>query len=109
MDEEHPGEPVPLIVQHDGTPDDLLAFVRESGGVVEREFHIVPAIDIEVPASAIIRLASQNDVEWISLDAPVQSTDAGGGGAAYISTTYPFSVNAPDAWRIATGGGVTVA
>ena len=85
VDEEHPGEPVPLIVQHDGTPDDLLAFVRESGVVVEREFHIVPAIDIEVPASVINRLAGQNDVEWISLDAPVQSTDAGGGGGVTVA------------------------
>ncbi|MCH8025751.1 MAG: S8 family serine peptidase [Chloroflexi bacterium] len=109
--EEHPGEPVPLIVQHDGTPDDLLAFVRESGGVVEREFHIVPAIDIEVPANVVNGLAGQGDVEWISLDAPVTSTAVSGSpDPNALATAYPFAVGATDAWFAGfTGAGVTVA
>ena len=109
--EEHPGEPVPLIVQHDGTPANLLAFVRESGGVVEREFHIVPAIDIEVPANVVNGLAGQGDVEWISLDAPVTSTAVGGSpDPNALATAYPFAVGATDAWFAGfTGAGVTVA
>ncbi len=105
--EEHPGEPVPLIVQHDGTPDDLLSFVRRSGGAIEREFDIIPAVDLEIPAGLVDDLARQDDVTWVSLDAPVMSTAVA--SASSVGTAYPFAVNAPQTWPTATGAGVTVA
>ncbi|MCH8949874.1 MAG: S8 family serine peptidase, partial [Chloroflexi bacterium] len=112
--EEHPGEPVPLIVQHDGTPDDLLAFVRESGGVVEREFHIVPAIDIEIPANVVNGLGGQGDVEWISLDAPIVSTHLADDGETLptgkkVENIFPKTVNADEVWNDFAGEGITVA
>lgn len=110
--EEHPGEPVPLIVQHDGTPDDLLAFVRESGGSVEREFHIIPALDVEMPAGLVDDLARQDDVNWVSLDAPVRSTGepAGPVDKSNLATAYPVAVKAEDPWQKGVyGSGVTVA
>lgn len=104
----HPGEPVPLIVQHDGTPDDLLAFVRDSGGAVEREFHIIPALDVEMPADLVDDLARQGDVNWVSLDASVQSTGTLTDSSA-LATVYPQAIKAPQAWQSTTGTGVTVA
>ena len=106
--EEHPGQPVPLIVQHDGTPDDLLAFVRDAGGGVERDFHIIPALDIDLPADQLGDLARQDDATWISLDAPVQST--GTLNVSGLSQVYPYAVNANDPWQKGVyGSGVTVA
>jgi len=106
--EEHPGQPVPLIVQHDGTPDDLLAFVRDAGGAVERDFHIIPALDIDLPAGQVDDLARQDDATWISLDAPVQST--GTLNVSGLSQVYPYAVNANDPWQKGVyGSGVTVA
>ncbi|OGO53223.1 MAG: hypothetical protein A2148_01790 [Chloroflexi bacterium RBG_16_68_14] len=113
--EEHPGQPVPLIVQHDGTPDDLLAFVTQSGGTVEREFHIIPALDVEVPAGQVDDLARQDGVAWLSLDAPVVSAHAGDGENENLPTpkklanAFPAAVAATKVWNSFAGAGVTVA
>ena len=68
---QHPGKPVPLIVQHTGAADDIEAFIRGSGGTVEREFHIIPALDISLPSDRLAQLAARADVNWIGLDVPV--------------------------------------
>ncbi|MEX0786900.1 MAG: S8 family serine peptidase [Dehalococcoidia bacterium] len=110
--EEHPDELVPLIVQHDGTPDDLLTFVEQAGGDVEREFHMLPAIDIDLPADQVDDLASQGDVSWVSLDAPIQSTGAPPGlvDKSNLADPYPVAVKAEDPWAKGVyGSGVTVA
>jgi serine protease AprX len=106
--QDHPGAPVPLIVQHDGTPEGLVEFVRASGGAVEREFDIIPALDVEVPAGRLEELARHGDVAWISLDAPVFSTAAPSSPSS-IAVAFPAAVNAPQAWSSSTGAGVTVA
>ncbi|MCH7811183.1 MAG: S8 family peptidase [Chloroflexi bacterium] len=110
--EEHPAEPVPLIVQHDGTPDDLLAFVQRAGGTVEREFHIIPALDVAIPADSLNALARQSDVVWLSLDAPLLSAGKGNEplpNPRKLANTFPAAVGATAVWEDYAGDGVAVA
>ncbi len=109
--QDNPGETVPVIIQHTGDADAVADLVRRSGGSVEQEFHIIPALDAEIPASAIDDLGASENVFWVSLDAPVQST---GGDtevtAAAVAQAYPFAVGANYAWEAGfLGTGVTVA
>ena len=112
--EQNPGEPVPLIVQHTGQPDGLLQFVRASGGTVEREFHIIPAVDVAIPATTVDDLARRTDVNWISLDAPVQSAHLPGDGEKLpdprkLRNAFPAAITATKVWSQYAGAGVTVA
>lgn len=104
----NPGQDTPVIVQT-GDSDAVAEFIRSSGGTVEREFEIMPIVEADVSADFIARLAGHPDVVWVSLDAPVVST----GSAVktkHLATTYPYSVNADDAWgKGYTGAGVGVA
>lgn len=111
---EHPGQPVPLIVQHDGTPDGLLSFVRTSGGSIEREFHIIPAVDLSIDADLVDDVARQDDVNWVSLDAPVQSAHGGADSEQLpnprkLANAFPAAVAATNVWSQFAGAGVTVA
>jgi serine protease AprX len=107
--QENPGEPVPVIIQHDGDSGAVADLVRRNGGSVEREFHIIPALDAEIPASAIDDLGAGEHVAWVSLDAPVQSTTSSVTASA-VAQAYPFAVGANNAWEQGyLGTGVTVA
>jgi hypothetical protein len=65
---EHPGEPVPLIVQHTGETDSLESFVRSSGGTVERQFRIIPALDVSLPSDRLAQLVARKDVSLVALN-----------------------------------------
>jgi hypothetical protein len=69
---QHPGEPVPLIVQHTGQVDSLESFVRSSGGTVERDFRIIPALDVSLPSDRLAQLFARKDVSLIALNAPAR-------------------------------------
>jgi serine protease AprX len=109
--QKHPGQPVPLIVQHNGSADGLDSFVRASGGTVEREFHIIPAFDVNVPAGTVDGLARRDDVNWVSLDAPVASTAAIEQlpDPRKLKNAFPAAVAATKVWDQYAGAGVTVA
>lgn len=109
---EHPGAQVPLVVQHDGDGDGLASFIRASGGTVERDFDIIPALDVTVSADELPVLARRGDVNWISLDAAVGSTGgpAGPVSKSNLATAYPVAIKAEDAWQKGFyGSGVAVA
>ncbi len=109
----NPGRDVPILVQTDGDSDAVADFIRSSGGTVQRQFQIIPAIEADVSPAFVSTLAGHSDVAWVSLDAPVVST--GGGDPVdtkNLATAYPYAVNAPDVWNgdvSRTGRGVTVA
>jgi len=109
--QQHPGQPVPLIVQHTGDPDGLESFVRSSGGTVEREFHIIPALDVSLPSGRLAQLAARSDVNWVSLDAPVASaaTNEPLPNPSKLKNTFPASVTATKVWSQYAGQGVGVA
>jgi serine protease AprX len=102
---------VPLIVQHTGDPDGLESFVRSSGGTVEREFHIIPALDVSLPSDRLAQLAARSDVNWVSLDAPVASAAANEPlpDPKKLKNAFPAAVTATKVWDQYAGAGVTVA
>src|SRR3990172_7364555 len=106
---EHPGEPVPVLIQTTSDSAAIADQIESSGGVVSRQFGIISAVEASVPASTVATLASQSGVAWVSLDAPVAST-----GSVVdlkkLATTYPLSVGANDPWSKGySGAGVGVA
>ncbi|MBI1886657.1 MAG: S8 family peptidase [Chloroflexi bacterium] len=107
--QEHPGRNVPVIVQTSGQGD-AVAAIDAAGGIVQRQFEIIPALEAEIPASGLTSLSQDSSVAWVSLDAPVVST--GFIDFSNLASVYPFAVNAPSVWNAATprtGQGVGVA
>ncbi len=106
---EHPGEPVPVLIQTESEASTVAGFIESSGGEVSRQFNVISAVEASVPASFVATLAAQPGVAWVSLDAPVAST-----GAVVdlkkLATTYPLSVGADDPWSKGySGAGIGVA
>src|SRR3990172_7578766 len=106
---EHPGEPVPVLIQTTSDSAAIADQIESSGGVVSRQFGIISAVEASVPASTVATLASQSGVAGVSLDAPVAST-----GSVVdlkkLATTYPLSVGANDPWSKGySGAGIGVA
>ena len=107
----HPGESVPIIIQTDATTDPL-ELVRDSGGDVTSVLGMIHSVAAEVPAERIDQLVGAEGVRWVSLDAPVVSTD-GGGGSGSSSPTNVFRAevqadNAGNAGILGQGVGVAV-
>ena len=77
----------------------------------QEEFGFIKSLVLEVPQRAVLALAHNPNVRYISPDGPVQRTI----DASQLKTTYPQDVNAPSVWNSgststqATGSGVTVA
>lgn len=69
----NPGQDVPVIVQAKGDVDEVAAAITRAGGTVKRQFHIIPAVQAEVPSDGLGSLAKNPAVGWISLDAPVNA------------------------------------
>ena len=118
--QEHPGEPVPVIVQAEQL-EGTAAAIRQHGGTVERELALIQSIDATVPPGALGAIAADDAVAWISLDASVATAD-GGSGSTWTSSNsgsgsglsggnaYPYTVDADDAWSQGyIGAGVAVA
>ncbi len=109
----NPGQDVPVLVQTDGDSDAVADFILSSGGTVQRQFQIIPAVEADVSPSFVSILSAHSDVAWISLDAPVVSTGKGDPvDTKDLATAYPYAVNAPEVWNgdvSRTGRGVTVA
>jgi serine protease AprX len=83
------------------------AAVRAAGGDVTGMLPIIRGLAVRLPGEARARLADDPSIAAIDLNAPIRSQwdrlDAN------LSTSYPISVFAPQAWRTATGSGVGVA
>jgi len=104
---QNPGQDVPVLVQTSDSAS-VSDLITSSGGAVRRQFSIVPVVEAEVPASFVSTLAAQHGVDWISLDAPVQS--AASVDTSNLASAYPFAVNANDPWSKGyTGAGIGVA
>ena len=105
-----PGERVPVIVQSEDP--NLVRWVTDHGGTVERQFDIIGGFEAEMPIEAVRALDLTDGAGWISLNAPMQTSDRPEGGvdASRLTTVYPSAVGAPRAWRHGvTGDRVTVA
>ncbi|MGB3904703.1 MAG: S8 family peptidase [Anaerolineae bacterium] len=77
MAAEHPDEVVGVIVQKLRQDGDVEALVVGLGGEVTKDLHIINAFAAELPAKAVLDLATAPGVRWVSYDGPVTS-------AAYV-------------------------
>src|SRR3990172_6911531 len=105
-----PGDRVPVIVQSEDPT--LAGWVTDHGGTVVRQFDIVGGFEAEMPIEAVRSLDFTDRADWISLDAPVVTSDRPHRGvdSSHLESVYPAATGAPQVWRRgATGEDVTVA
>lgn len=96
-----PHELIRLIVQKEATATDLNAQITYLGGAVIDDLHIINALSIELPSSAIPQLAATDGVRWISLDAPIKRTSVS--EAVDVEPNWTHQVMLP---IIGTGSGM---
>ena len=95
-----PQKRVEVIVQLDqGTTRAAAApLIRELGGKVTRDLHIINAVVAELPAAGARELASRSEVRAVSLNAAAKSQAIGDGTA----TSYNQSIQSPYLWNTRT-------
>ena len=73
----NPGRDVPVLVQTDGDTETVAEFIDSSGGTVQSESPVIPAVEADVSADFVSTLSDHPDVVSISLDAPVAPSGDG--------------------------------
>jgi serine protease AprX len=98
-----PHERVEVIVQlNPGTARGAAApLVRELGGKVTRDLHIINAVAAELPAAGARELASRPEVRAVSPNAATKPQATGDG----LSTSYNASIQTPYLWNTYRGNG----
>src|SRR4051794_14755750 len=107
-----PGKRVEVIVQlNPGTTRaDAAPIVRELGGTVTRDLHIINAVVVKLPAAGARELASRPSIRAVSLNGAIKPQ-----GGDLLATSFNHSIQSPDVWSghgaaaVATGAGVGVA
>src|SRR5438045_3647739 len=89
----HPGEAVPVIVQTAPSADPVRT-VDAAGGQVYSELGFIHGVAAAVPSDGLDALASAGDVSWISLDAPVSSTDGGSSSTTQLVNVFNQEIQA---------------
>jgi serine protease AprX len=108
---------VRVIVQKANRTISAESFVEKLGGLIINDLHIINAFAAEIPVRALVPLSTQESVQWVSLDAPVESsygtfetletteledfTDDN----TFLETTYAYKLH----YQGITGQGITVA
>ncbi|MBI3974752.1 MAG: S8 family peptidase [Chloroflexi bacterium] len=107
-----PSRKVRVLVQkttHRASSEAIARAVKGHAHVIE-EFGFIKTLVLEVPQRAVLQLARNPNVRYISPDGPVKKN---GIGTSQLRTSYPFTTNATKVWNDlilgATGKGVTVA
>ena len=107
--ERSPRKHVEVIVQLDEgmTRAAVAPLVRELGGKVTRDLHIINAVAAELPAAGAAKLASRPEVRAVSPNAGTKPQAMGDG----LATSYNASIQTPHLWNTyrGTGRGVGVA
>jgi serine protease AprX len=98
-----PHKRVEVIVQlNPGTTRGAAApLVRELGGKVTRDLHIINAVAAELPAAGARELASRPEVRAVSPNAATKSQATGDG----LATSYNASIQTPYLWNTYRGNG----
>ena len=109
--EAHPATPVPAIVQARGQTPQLAERLRSDGATDVVELPMIGAVAATLTPAQVSRLGTNPDVEWITLDARMVSSDQPGTTEpSKLATAYPAAAGVPPAWQAGlTGEGVTVA
>lgn len=109
---ETPNQQVRVIVQKQGQNDFVESMAEALGGVVVRDLYIINAVVLDMAAGQVVELATNQWVRFISLDAPVESTDgvASGKPNSQEDNYYLDTTNAHEVWDMGyTGAGIGVA
>ena len=69
-----PHQMVSVIIQKNGDDKELEALVSQRTGVVTQDLHILNAFAAQLPAETALKLASDLDMRWISLNTAVESS-----------------------------------
>ena len=98
-----PHKRVEVIVQlNPGTARGAAApLVRELGGKVTRDLHIINAVAAELPAAGARELASRPEVRAVSPNAATKPQATGDG----LATSYNASIQTPYLWNTYRGNG----
>lgn len=110
----HVGEPVPVIIQTTGSTYPA-AVARAAGAEVRSQLGLIHAVAADVPADRLEALSADANVHWVSLDAPIVSTDGPGQSgtgdqSGTPSSVYPQEIAADTQWRAGISGqGIGVA
>ena len=107
--ERTPGKRVEVIVQLNAGTERAAAapLVRELGGRVTRDLHIINAVVAKLPAAGARELASRPEVRAVSPNGAIKPRALGDG----LATSFNQSIQAPYLWNTyrGTGRGVGVA
>jgi serine protease AprX len=102
--ERSPNQRVEVIVQLDqGVARAAAAapLVRELGGKVTRDLHIINAVAAELPAAGAAELASRPEVRAVSPNAGTKPQAVGDG----LATSFNASIQSPHLWNTYGGSG----
>lgn len=68
-----PADKIDVIVTFEGRPGAMQHnAVAQHGGAVKREFQSIPGMALSLPAQAVEALSRRGDVEYVTLDMPVE-------------------------------------
>ncbi len=105
-----PDRVVSVIVQKKSPAISSAALARSAGATKFKEFSFINGVVMEVPQRAVLALAKQPGVRYVSYDAPVRHRSI---DASNLQETYESTLGTPEIWndliQPATGRGVTVA
>ncbi len=102
--EEHPDDVFMVIIQREVKNKDLKddepeTAVVKAGGKVKKQLKMIESFSAELTGKEIEKLARHPKVRWISLDAPVVSTQTGGATVRDQFNTASYSNNdGSEAW-----------
>src|SRR3990172_5229386 len=88
-----PDSLVAVIVQKANASGAAEALVARLGGTITKDLHIINAFAAEMTASAARELAASPSVRWVSLDAPVRSSQATAGFTTWATSLGTVTSN----------------
>jgi serine protease AprX len=116
MAAQQPNQLVSVIVQKTAKDDRVEKAASALGGKVTWDLHIINAVALEMETQAAVQLGSVDGVRWVSLDAPMISTDCTADcltSDVNLKNVYEKVIKANTVWlttpkRQGTGVGVAV-
>ena len=108
-----PQQVVSVIVQMAANSAGLEREIARLGGKVTARLSIIRALAAEIPAKAVLQLASSPQVRWVSLDSPMQSSACSQCiDTSKLANAYISAIGANKLWNVAPydqGQGIGVA
>ena len=107
----HPEDKLTVIVQKTAPDAPIEELVVKLGGVVTKDLHILRAFAAKLSGRAVLQLAANPQVRWISLDGPVESAGKSNPTSSVPTTnSYLDTLNVRPVWNQGLrGGGIGVA